>query len=576
MGFGSNREIFAAAAKGGSMGRALDWLGSDGCRMVAESLLSGVEAKGDELWAHCPFHSERTPGGAFSYNPELDAAKCMSCGTQGDLIAIYCALQGYALDSADGFREFRDTYAKDTATRNTPRPASTPAKREWSPKEIAAAPTAWHERAGAFVEHSCERLEKDRSVQEELAEWGISMETARACRIGWNNQDKAVPRPAWGLPELINQQTGKPKKLWLPKGLVLPMFAHGRVVKIKIRRPEPATSWGADLRYWEVPGGENNRFHVYGRPEWRAWVLVETERDAVLVWQSVRHLRIGAMGMGGAAKRPAGTVADILRGADLVLLALDTDNAGAANSWKFWIEEFPQAVRWPVPPSLGKDLGDAVRDHGLDVAAWVRSGVPGHVMWDLEREVARASRAVPGKATEGHDLYEDKALPEALRELLGILRRFPVKINVPARQALPDQVWLREDKANWEIYRRTAWLLEDENVKRFLSCCDVKKLGATRVDAGLREYYRQTETAESASHVPGGVSSLYACLSKGPLQLHRENLYLEYDEKWARNKTNWKIICKVSNELLVDAQVLDWIAAHPSPTISAGNFWEET
>jgi hypothetical protein len=539
--------------------------------MVAESLLSGVEAKGDELWAHCPFHSERTPGGAFSYNPELDAAKCMSCGTQGDLIAIYCALQGYALDSADGFREFRDTYAKDTATRNTPRPASTPAKREWSPKEIAAAPTAWHERAGAFVEHSCERLEKDRSVQEELAEWGISMETARACRIGWNNQDKAVPRPAWGLPELINQQTGKPKKLWLPKGLVLPMFAHGRVVKIKIRRPEPATSWGADLRYWEVPGGENNRFHVYGRPEWRAWVLVETERDAVLVWQSVRHLRIGAMGMGGAAKRPAGTVADILRGADLVLLALDTDNAGAANSWKFWIEEFPQAIRWPVPPSMGKDVGDAVRDHGLDVGAWVRAGIPSHVWRTMEKEMerARSASAVPDARVE-IDPYDDKKLPEHMRELLGIIRDYPFQLAVDRRMILVDQLWARTSKQRWSLFRRASWLLEHPDVHGFLEGCGETLVTAKNLDSAVATYHA------AAEDVPGAVREMHDILRSGPITIERDTLRVDYDITWSGYRDNWNMICRLSNELLVDDQVLEWIGGHPAEVISAGNFWGES
>ena len=559
------------------MGKALEWLGADGCRAVAESLLTVTEHKGGEIWAHCPWHEESTPGGAFSYSPEKDVATCLSCGQSGDLIAIYSALHGYGLDSSDGFREFRDKYAGDAGRRPVPAAGGRPAKQEWSPKETGTAPADWHEKGALFVAHSCERLEKNTDVQAQLAAWGITMETARLCRIGWNDRDKAVPRAAWGLPEMISENTGKPKKIWLPEGLVLPMYSGGTLVKIKIRRPKAETSWGADLRYWEVPGGENKRFHTYGRPQWTAWVLVETERDAALIWQETRGLHVGAMGLGGATKRPTTEAAEILRRADVILVALDADKAGAENCWKFWAGEFPQAIRWPVPPSMGKDVGDAVRDHGLDVAAWVRSGIPGHVLRRLDKAASRARKAAAPPVMpdlEGDDRFEDQSLPVPLRELLGILRQYPLQVDVDRAQVLVDQLWVRTDKERWEVYRRCAWLLEADEVKAFMAACPGMRINAKTADAAL-EQYRDDHAPDGNDGVSPLVQELYDLMSKGPLQLTRDNLRLDYDQKWARKKAHWDMILRISNELVMERDVVEWVGGHPDEQISAGNFWRK-
>ncbi len=555
------------------MGKALEWLGEAGCRTTAESILTDVTERGDELWAHCPWHEESTPGGAFSYSPSRDVGTCLSCGQSGDLIAVWCGIHGLPLTGAEGFLAFKKEFAAAASFASTPRRTTAPPS--WTPSCPAPAPALWQDKAGAFVEHACQRLAEDKSVQAELARRGISMDTAMACKLGWNNKDKPVPRAAWGLPEETNKRTGRPKKIWLPRGLVLPIFDDGRVVKIKIRRPDPSTTWGVDLRYWEVPGGENRRYHVYGRPDWRVWVLVETERDAVLVWQEVRHLHIGAMGLGGATKRPHSDAAEILRRADVILIALDNDAAGVANALKFWGDEFPQAIYWPVPPSMGKDVGDALRDHGLPVLSWVRSGLPGYVLRNLDREAARLQRLrQPPSAVKDEGCLEDQTLPETLRELLGIVRQYPLQVDVPRTQIRVDQLWARTNMERWELYRRAAWLLDDEGVRHFLAQCNVEILTARNLDTCLRAYWAD-QHPQTAATVPARVKSLYTCLSKGPVRLVRDTLRLEYDQDWATKVKNWEIICRISNVLLADKTVLEWVARHPAHSISAGNFWEE-
>jgi hypothetical protein len=473
------------------MGKALEWLGADGCRQVAEAILDNIDtarSNGSELWAACPFHAEKSAGGAFSYNWEKDIAKCFSCGASSDLIGIYCALQGYDQDSSAGFREFRDEYAPD-APAMEPRTRTAPKKQGWAPRVTTAAPAKWRQRAEVFVQHSVERLEAAPEVQAQLQAWGITMETARACRFGWNDKDKAVPRSSWGLDELPNPQTGRPKKIWLPEGLVMPMYAEGRVVKLKIRRPQAQTSWGADLRYWEVPGGENGRFHVYGRPDWNAWVLVETERDAALIWQSVRKNRVGAMGLGGAAKRPNADVEPILRRADVILVALDADQAGAENFWNFWRREFPAAIRWPAPPSMGKDVGDAA-PAGLDVAGWVSSGLPSHARKRLNRECETAQAARPRQVQV--EVGED-GLTGEVAEFVGLLRQYPLRVDPHYEQVLANSNWSGANRENWAIVRRADWLFERDDVREFLCYCpaDGPISKGRSLDIGVRDYLEE-------------------------------------------------------------------------------------
>jgi hypothetical protein len=369
------------------MGKALEWLGEAGCKAVAMEILTHPKPHGNEVGAHCPFHSERTPGGAFSYNPVKDAACCKSCGRSGDLITVYTAIHG--LSEEDGFTEFKKKYGKDTPyqAQGTGRRGTVPVPKkeknyfEKNEDPGYLAPSLWKERAWSFVTHSWERLMNNQKALDELnRRWHITEDTVTKHMIGINDADKYPPFPAWGLPSHIVK--GKEKKVWLPKGLVLPLFIGEEVRKIKIRRPDPKTPWGELLPYVEVRGGEDYRFHVYGNETQGKKLIVvitEAERDALLVHQEcpmLCDLPLVSMAGGGAAKRPhdEGTLAFVHR-ADVILAALDNDNPGRLNAVNFWEKEFGYAKFWPTPIKYGKDVGEAAVK-GMDVRAWLKAGLP--------------------------------------------------------------------------------------------------------------------------------------------------------------------------------------------------------
>jgi hypothetical protein len=53
-------------------------------------------------------------------------------------------------------------------------------------------------------------------------------------------------------------------------------------------------------------------------------------------------------------------------------VSLDSDVAGAKASWKWWLNHYQHARRWPC--IKGKDPGEAYQN-GLDIRAWTLAGL---------------------------------------------------------------------------------------------------------------------------------------------------------------------------------------------------------
>jgi DNA primase len=51
-----------------------------------------LKRKGQNLWACCPFHDEKTP--SFSVSPAKGIYKCFGCGKAGDAIEFIKEIEG--------------------------------------------------------------------------------------------------------------------------------------------------------------------------------------------------------------------------------------------------------------------------------------------------------------------------------------------------------------------------------------------------------------------------------------------------------------------------------------------------
>ena len=102
-----------------------------------------------------------------------------------------------------------------------------------------------------------------------------------------------------------------------------------------------------------------------------ALVIVESELDGLLIDQEAGDL-VGTVALGSVGIRPDQEENELLKQADLILVSLDFDEAGAWASWNLWTRTYPKAKRWPVP--VGKDPGEAFQK-GLSIRAWVEAGL---------------------------------------------------------------------------------------------------------------------------------------------------------------------------------------------------------
>jgi hypothetical protein len=249
----------------------------------------------------------------------------------------------------------------------------------------------WHKKAEEFVAQAHEHLMNDTEVLAWLHEKrGISAEGARRFKLGLNSDGKYFrPRESWGLPTLKNQN-GKPKKLWLPRGLVIPYIVDDRVQRIRIRRPKSDLKEPADPPYYFVPGS-SPAIMLIGK-NMKAYMVVESELDGILIAQAAGDL-VGVMAMGTATSKPDEQCAVHLSKAEDILVSLDSDTAGN-NGSDWWLDAYCQAVRWHM--RCGKDPGEMFKK--VDVRQWVLAGLP--PVYHYRNGPFRLNRFTEGKAAD--------------------------------------------------------------------------------------------------------------------------------------------------------------------------------
>jgi hypothetical protein len=104
--------------------------------------------------------------------------------------------------------------------------------------------------------------------------------------------------------------------------------------------------------------------------EKKCFVIVESELDGLLIHQEAGDM-VGVIALGSATNTPDIEAHKALEQAEVILVALDTDEAGAKQTWTWWAKQNQQSKRWPV--INGKDPGEAYRN-GLDIRAWALAG----------------------------------------------------------------------------------------------------------------------------------------------------------------------------------------------------------
>lgn len=301
---------------------------------------------------------------------------CRRCRKGGDLVQFLVDFCGYEYKAAFEAAGRSGTCGYIPVRYAAAGQRTQPAQQAYEPMHRDEPVQIWQTKAGDFVNLAHHALLEYEPGLKYLDARGISMKTVKRFRLGWHpgEKDKACsfrPRKSWGLPEIINKKTGRPKMLWLPRGIVIPCYRGGGLHRIKIRRPHADVKTDTDVKYYILPGSGMEVFSA-GSSKAVA-VIVEAELDAMLIAQEAGGMA-GVVALGSASMRPGSSVFYALQACQRVLVALDYDQAGLGKSgWQWWKDNFANAQLWPVPD--GKDPGEAW-EKGIDIASWVIAGLP--------------------------------------------------------------------------------------------------------------------------------------------------------------------------------------------------------
>lgn len=409
-----------------------------------------LKKNGKDHFGLCPFHSEKS--GSFSVSPDKQMFYCFGCGAGGDVFEFLEKKDG--IPFIDAVCRVADQYGIEiqgsgirgqgpaVRDRVSGVRGQEKKKEEYVPDRAQAPVEIWREKAEKLVSWAHENLLKNEKQLAWLEERGIDLDLVKEFRLGWNpgedGKDIYRPRESWGLETVLKEDGKTRKKLWIPVGYVIPLIEDGRLkmedgvkverIRIRTEREQP--------KYYVLPGS-GMRCLVSGGA-CRAYVIIESELDAVMVWGKVRANKIGVVALGSASKKPELETYELLKKAPVILNALDFDQAGR-KALEWWEERFPETHRrWPVP--VGKDPGDAIKA-GVDIAAWIRSGLPEAWAWGIRDQgpgIRDQKKPETGFAIETFgrsDLLIDNEKGAAqevspLKELAALVKSSPVIISV--------------------------------------------------------------------------------------------------------------------------------------------------
>ena len=284
---------------------------------------------------------------------------CRGCKRKGDEITFLMDFKGMKYVKACKYLGIQPKAATGRY--------SIPQGHKWHPKPVKPMPCdLWQKQTRLLIDRSMNMLRQNKTALDWLkSERGLTDETIKAASLGWNHSDVWRERSEFGLDTVINSKTGKPKKVWVPAGLIIPYIIDDKVIRVRIRQSDP----GAGDRYILLPGSDM-RPMVWGENQ-KIICIVESELDGILINQLAGDL-VGIIAIGTAQARPDDSLDRILKSTGLILNSLDNDEAGAKEAWTFWKRHYHQVKRWPCVG--GKDPGEMF-NAGVGIRKWIDAGI---------------------------------------------------------------------------------------------------------------------------------------------------------------------------------------------------------
>ena len=310
-----------------------------------DTMLKRVASTNGGEWAGpCPFCGGRD---RFRVWPFADRPGwwCRQCDRRGDVIGYIMQRDG--LD----FQAACEALGASVTNKATHRPA-VPSGDDGPPSE------AWQGRGRQFVAYCQGRLWNGTGAK--ALTWlqarGLQLDTIRYFGLGYNPADLWDEPHRWGL---------EGKRIWLPRGVVIPCEINGLLWYVKLRRP------GGKPKYVQVRGSKSALFGAddLGN-EGRLLLLAEGEFDCMVARQELGDL-VDVTALCGAAKGIPGRWLPYLILHPRLLVAYDGDEAGRKGAAKLAAQS-RRIVR--IEMADGSDLTDFYKAGG-DLRGWLASEI---------------------------------------------------------------------------------------------------------------------------------------------------------------------------------------------------------
>jgi len=313
-----------------------------------------ASTNGGEYAGQCPWCGGKD---RFRVWPKNGRYWCRQCNISGDCIQYLRDRRGMSYKDACHYLNIESKYTHIYKSNEYKEHTI------WTPKTLKPLRKTWLKKAKEFfngIDFDSEYLKRW------LYNRGLSDKVIKQFALGWNKNDMYVDRKEWGLSDIINEKTKKNKKLWLPEGIVIPYIFNNDIIRLRIRRPKSKNG-----QRYIIVSGSDMRPMILNSKDNKIIVVVESELDGILINEKAGDI-VCVIALGNAQSRPDKETHEILSKANNIILALDTDNAGAKESWQWWIKHYKNTIRWPCP--IGKDPGEAYQK-GVDIRMWIEAAL---------------------------------------------------------------------------------------------------------------------------------------------------------------------------------------------------------
>jgi DNA primase len=319
----------------------------------------GVELKrqGRAMVGRCIFHTDNGRPNLYVYG-DSESWRCYRCGIGGDVLAFVMHAENIAFREAVG----RLTGASQGPVRPPPRPAPAPRPASKGPEERTAEELAVLQAATNFYHFNL--LAEPRAL-DYLAQRGISLATARECRLGYAAGDQLLAFLHWQrLPLGAALQLGLLTRAgheFMAGRIVIPELCAGRPMCLIGRAL--AEDLADDVpRYLGLPGKKP----LLGWDQARGSASVCVV-EGVFDLLAVRQWGYPVVGLLGTNVRP--DQVDQLRAFSRAYLVLDTDDAGFEATLALYDAIGPTAVPVALPYDFKDPAELASRPDGQAVFA---------------------------------------------------------------------------------------------------------------------------------------------------------------------------------------------------------------